>query len=93
MRRISEIALTAFGLGFMTALATMSGCSEAASRTLTIFQLQTTKTYAGPFRIDTSQLPPNAVKSQKHTGDPGKSESHLTLNQDYEFEVVLRLAD
>ena len=77
----------------MAALATVSGCSEVATRTLTLFQYQSTKTYKGPFRIDTSLLPPKAIKSQKETGGPGKPETHLTLNMDYEFEIVLRLAD
>lgn len=93
MKRIPVSVLAAFGFGFMAALATVSGCSEAATRTLTIFQFQSTKTYTGPFHIDTSQLPPKAIESQKETGAPGKPETHLTLNMDYEFEIVLRLAD
>ncbi len=93
MKRIPMIALTAFAFGFMVALMTVSGCSKAADRTLTLFQFQSTKTYKGPFRIDTSELPPNAIKSQTETGGPGKPETRLTLNMDYEFEIVLRLAD
>ena len=93
MKRLPIMLMVAFGLGFMVAVITVSGCSEAATRNLTIFQYQSTKTYSGPFRIDTSQLPDNAIKSQKETGPLGKVETSLTLNMDYEFEIVLRLAD
>jgi len=59
---------------------------------LTLFQFQSTKTYTGPFRIDTTQLPANAIESQTETGKPGKPETRVKLNMDYEFEIVLRLA-
>jgi len=93
MKRMPTIVLTAFALGFMVALLTVSGCSEAARRTLTLFQFQSSKTYTGPFRIDVSQLPPEAVQSRTETGGPGKPETRLTLNMDYEVEIVLRLVD
>ncbi|MCA9094031.1 MAG: hypothetical protein KDA68_11120 [Planctomycetaceae bacterium] len=93
MKRLPIMLMVAFGLGFMVAVITVSGCSEAATRNLTIFQYQSTKTYSGPFRIDTSQLPDNAIKSQKETGPLGKVETSLTLNMDYEFEIVIRLAE
>lgn len=64
------IVLTAFAFGFMAALMTVSGWSQAATRTLTLFQFQSTKTYMGPFRIDTSQIPPNAIESQTETDGP-----------------------
>ena len=92
MRRIQLIVFIAFAFGFMAALLTVSGCSEPDNRTLTLFQIQSTKTYIGPFRIDTSQLPPNAVESQTETRGPGKPETRFTLNSDYKFEIVLRLA-
>ncbi len=94
MKRLPTAVVTAFAVGFVTALMTVSGCSEAASRKLTIFQLQSTETYSGPFRIDTSQLPPDAIETQTETdgGKPGKPETQLKLNMDYEFELVLRLA-
>ena len=93
MKRLPMIVLTAFAFGFMAALMTVSGCSQAATRTLTLFQFQSSKTYTGPFRIDTSQIPPNAIETQTETGGPGKPETRLTLNNSYEFEIVLRLVD
>jgi hypothetical protein len=92
MKRFPTVVFAAFAFGFMAALMTVSGCSEAASRTMTIFQFQSTKTYSGPFRIDTSQLPSNAIVTQSETGGPGKPETRLKLSMDYEFEIVLRLA-
>ena len=38
MKRIPMIVMTAFAVGFMAALMTVSGCSEAATRTLTLLQ-------------------------------------------------------
>ena len=93
MKRIPTIVMTAFAVGFIAALATVSGCSEAATRTLTLFQYQSTKTNVGAFRIDTSEIPPDAIESQLETGGPGKPSTRLTLNSDYEFEIVLRLVD
>jgi hypothetical protein len=94
MKRIPTIVLTALALGLMAALVTVSGCSEAARRTLTLFQFQSSQnTYTGPFRIDVSQLPPEAVQSRTETGGPGKPETRLTLNMDYEVEIVLRLVE
>ncbi len=93
MTRLSSSIVAAFTLGFIAALMTVSGCSEPASRKLTIFQFQSTQTYTGPFQIDTSELPAGAVASINQTGNAGKPETKLTLNQDYQFEVVFRLAD
>lgn len=87
------IVMTAFAVGFMAALMTVSGCSEPASRTLILFQYEGMKTSIGPFRIDTSGIPPKAIESQTETGGPGKPETRLTLNSNYEFEIVLRLVD
>jgi len=93
MNRIPIIVTTAFAFGFMAALMTVSGCTEPATRTFTLFQFQSMKTNIGPFRIDTSEIPPNAIESQTETGGPGKPETRLTLNSNYEFEIVLRLVD
>ncbi len=93
MTRLSSSVVAAFALGFIAALMTVSGCSEPASRNLTIFQFQSTQTYKGPFYIDTSELPAGAVASIKQTGKAGKPETKLILNQDYQIEVVFRLAD
>ena len=38
MKRIPMIVMTAFAVGFMAALMTVSGCSEAATRTLTLLR-------------------------------------------------------
>jgi hypothetical protein len=70
----------------------ISGCSEAADRTLTIFQYQSDATYDGPFRIDTSALPPDAVEARTDNGETSGPATRITLNMDYEIEVVLRLA-
>lgn len=93
MKCIPMIVLVALAVGLMAALMTMWGCSEAATRTLTLFQFQSTKTYSGAFRIDTSGLPPNAIETTTETGGPGKPDTRLALNMDYEFEVALRLVD
>ena len=93
MTRTSTFLAIAFAFGFMVALTTVSGCSEAADRTLTIFQFQSTETYAGAFRIDTSGLPPDAIESTTQTGGPGDPVTRIALNMDYDIEVVLRLAN
>jgi hypothetical protein len=77
-------------LGFISALPTISGCSKAADRTLRIYQCQSTETYPGAFRIDTSQLTPDAIKSKTETGEPGAPVTEIELEMDYEIEVVLR---
>ena len=38
MKRVPMIVMTAFAVGLMAALMTVSGCSDAATRTLTLFQ-------------------------------------------------------
>jgi len=76
----------------MVALTTMSGCTEAADRTLTIFQFQSRETYAGAFRIDTSELPADAIKARVQTGKSGRPVTRITLNMDYAIEVALRPA-
>ena len=85
------IVTTAFAVCCLAVLTTVSGCSEPATRTLTLFQYQSTKTSIGAFRIDTSEIPPEAIESSMETGVPGKPETRLTLNSDYEFEIVVRL--
>ena len=87
------IVMTAFAFGFIAALITVSGCTEPATRTFTLFQFQSTKTNIGPFRIDVSEIPTNAIESRTETGGPGKLETRLALNSNYEFEIVLRLVD
>ena len=87
------IVMTAFAFGFIAALMTVSGCTEPATRTFTLFQHQSTKTNIGPFRFDTSEIPPNAIESHTETGGSGKPETRLTLNRNYEFEIVLRIVD
>jgi hypothetical protein len=84
--------ILAFSLGFFAALTIVSGCNKAADRTLTLFQFQSIKTYAGAFQIDTSQLPGDALKKRTETGKPGSAATRLELNQDYPIEVVLRIA-
>lgn len=72
---------------------TLSGCSKPADRTLTIYQVQSTETYNGQFKLNTSELPSDAIESIEEIGDPNGSFSRITLNMDYKFEVVLRLVD
>ncbi len=91
MTRLSVSVVIAFVVGCITASA-ISGCTKAADRTLTIYQLQSTKTYDGQFRLDTSQLPSDAIKESIDTGGPGEPLKRITLTTDYEFEIVLRLA-
>jgi len=90
MQRVLALILISFVLGCL-ATTTVSGCSKAADRTLTIYQLQSTKTYGGQFTIDTSGLPSNAIESSVETDSSGAPVKRITLNMDYEFEIVLRL--
>lgn len=90
MTRASIFLLLAFTCGFIVALTSVSGCSYGESRTLCIVQDQSTKTYSGAFRIDTSDLPADAIMSQTQTNKAGGSDTQLVLNRDYEIEVVLR---
>jgi len=90
MKRTSLLLAAAFTLGFIAALPTVSGCSKPADRTLRIRQFQSTKTYVGAFRIDTSQLDPTAITSKSETGGPGDPVTEIELAWDHEIEVVLR---
>lgn len=90
MSRLYAFIVISFVLGCF-ATSTLSGCSKAADRTLTIYQFQSTETYDGQFRIDTSGLPADAIKSTVDTGGPGDPAKRITLNMDYKFEIVLRL--
>lgn len=92
MARLSIFVLISFVLGGIVTT-TLSGCSKPADRTLTIYQLQSTETYNGPFKLNTSELPSDAIESIEETGDPNGSFSRITLSMDYNFEVVLRLVD
>jgi hypothetical protein len=91
MKRVQSVLLTGFALGFLSALLTIPGCGKPDTRTLTVFQFQSTETYAGQFRIETSELPPDAIKKRTDSGETGQPETRLELDMDYEFEVVLRL--
>jgi len=82
----------AFAMGCITAMA-LSGCSEPADRMLTVYQFQSTETYDGQFHIDTSELPSDAIEEKSDSGGPGDPMTRITLNIDYEIEVVLRLVD
>ena len=93
MIRTPAAVVIAFAIGFLIAAETMSGCSRAADRTLTIFQFQSTETYGGKFRVDTSELPSSAIEAIHETGGPGDPLTRIELNMDHEIEVVLRLAE
>ena len=92
MTRTSLSLAIAFAFGCLVTATAFSGCSKAADRTLTIFQFQSTKTHVGQFRIDTSSLPENAIETKTDTGGPGGPVTRITLNSDFEIEVVLRRA-
>ena len=68
MARTSAFLAITFAIICLITATTVSGCSKAADRTLTIFQFQSTETYAGQFRIDTSGLPPDAIEAKTETG-------------------------
>lgn len=76
--------------GLMLA-ASASGCigDRAADRTLTIYQMQSTKTPSGQFEIDTSQLPADAIKSREDSGGEGMPVSQLEIDYKYRVRVVL----
>ncbi len=90
MIRGSAIVIVAFLIGFISAMS-ISGCSRLAARTLTIYQEQGSKTYAGKFSVDTSQLPGDAILSIADTGGFDDPITKIELNKDYKIEVVLRL--
>lgn len=90
MSRIPVFIVISFVLGCLVA-STVSGCSKAADRTLTIYQFQSTKTYGGQFKLNTSELPADAIESTVDTGGPGDPVKRITLNMDYGFEIVLRV--
>lgn len=90
MSRIPVFFVISFVLGCLVA-STVSGCSKAADRTLTIYQFQNSETYVGQFKIDTSGLPADAIRSNVDTGGPGDPAKRITLESDYEIEIVLRL--
>jgi len=69
----------------------MAGCigDRAADRTLTIYQMESTDTYTGQFQIDTSQLPPDAIKARVDSGREGVPVTKLIIDQRYPIRVVL----
>ena len=96
MNRTWLALVIAFGTGCLLTATTLSGCSEPADRTLTIHQLQSSLTYDGKFRIDTSELPDDAIESKSDidiSGKPGKPSTRINLNAKYEIEVVLRVVE
>ncbi len=90
MLRFPAFIVFAFVLGCIVT-STVSGCSKAADRTLTIYQIQSTETYDGQFKLDTSDLPSDAIQSTVDAGGLGDPVRSITLNQNYDFEIVLRL--
>jgi hypothetical protein len=92
MKSTSLALVVAFASGCLLTATAVSGCSKAADRTLTIFQMQSTNIYVGQFRIDTSELPPKAIESKTDSGGLGGPVTRIAINMDYEIEVVLRLA-
>ena len=93
MTRTSMYLAIAFVSGCLVTATSISGCSKAADRTLTIYQFQSVNTYSGPFRVDTSGLPEGAVATKSETGSPGDPLTRIELNSNFAVEVVLRLAD
>ena len=91
MKNFYFAIVIAFVAGCLVTVTAVSGCNKAADRTLTIHQFQSTKTYPGQFRIDTRELPSNAIESRSDSGDPGHALTKIKLNMDDEIEVVLRL--
>jgi hypothetical protein len=71
--------------------ATTAGClgDRAADRTLTIHQVQSTDTDTGQFKIDTSQLPSDAVISRSIRGGEGRPVTSLEIDQKYDIRVML----
>ena len=93
MTRTAMYLAIAFVSGCLVTATSISGCSKAADRTLTIYQFQSVNTYSGPFRVDTSGLPEGAVATKSETGSPGDPLTRIELNSNFAVEVVLRLAD
>jgi hypothetical protein len=83
MKHLLLVAVTALSL-------LTSGCfgDRELTRALAIDQLQQTTTYGGPFEIDTSQLPPNAV-TVRESEDNGGPITSITLDAKYSVRIVL----
>lgn len=92
MPRLPVFIVISFVLSCLVA-STVSGCSNVADRTLTIYQFQNSETYDGQFKIDTSGLSADAIKSSVDTGGPGDPAKRITLDSDYKIEIVLRLVE
>lgn len=85
----------AFAAGCLVTSAIFSGCSGPADRTLSLHQSQSSQTYLGKFRVDTSELPPDAIESTSEeliAENPGRPLTRIHLNRGYEIEIVLRLS-
>jgi hypothetical protein len=70
----------------------LGGCflgDRAADRTLTIYQFQSTRTYTGQFRVDASQLPRGAVKTEIVNRREGTPVTRLKIDQDCPIQIVL----
>ncbi len=68
-----------------------AGCSKVADRTLVIHQMQSTRTYHGAFRLDTSGLPADAIEFQTESGEAGSPNTKILLNMNYQFEIAIRV--
>ena len=67
-----------------------AGCflgDRVATRTLTIYQVQNAAAYHGPFEIDASGLPPDAIESREDR-EVG-AETSLVLKPGYAVKVLL----
>jgi hypothetical protein len=81
--RCLTFAIAAFAIG---------GCNwgtRAADRTVQIYQFQSVDTYPGPFVIDTSRLPPDAIETRIDTGVSGAPVTQMTINMKYPVRIVL----
>jgi hypothetical protein len=71
----------------------LSGClgTGAAERRVEILQLQTL-THSGPFQIDVSALPSDAIKSnvvQHRNGKKGLPVTSIEIDQNYPVKVII----
>ena len=85
---LKKLAIVFAAVASVVALS-IGGCSRAADRTLKIYQFQSTDTYAGQFQIDTSQLPPDAIKERSDSGGKGSPVSSLTVDKKYPIRILL----
>jgi hypothetical protein len=85
------MARSSIGIAIAVVALSMSGCigDRAADRTLEIHQVQSTNSYTGQFRIDMSQIPPDAIKTEVKNNNSGSPVTSLTIDSEYPIRILI----